>query len=102
LSQNLDQSRLIGTWWRVPEEDEPGLAVYRREGAPLPPARGRHGFTLHEGGRATLFGPGPTDRRESTESRWHLDAQGQLHVEGTSGAAGAIAHLSDDRLTLRR
>jgi len=102
LPQNLDQTRLIGTWWRVAEEDEPGLTVYRRDGVPLPPARGRHGFTLHEGGRATLFGPGPTDRRESTESRWHLDAQSQLHVEGTIDAAASIAHLSDDRLTLRR
>jgi hypothetical protein len=101
LSQNPAQPRLTGTWWRVPEEDEPGLVVYRREGAPLPPARGRHGFTLHEGGRATLFGPGPTDRRESTESHWHLDAQGRLHVEGTSYAAAEIVHLGDEHLTLR-
>jgi hypothetical protein len=102
MPENYDQTRLLGTWWRVAEEDEPGLAVYRREGAPLPPARGRHGFTLHAGGRATLFGPGPTDRRESTESHWQIDAQGKLHVEGTSDAAATIAHISDDRLTLRR
>jgi len=98
----IDPSQLVGTWWRVAEEDEPGLAMYRREGAPLPPARGRHGFTLMQGGRALLHGPGPSDRRESTESRWQLDAADHLHVEGVGGAAAAIAALSDDRLVLKR
>jgi hypothetical protein len=93
---------LEGTWWRVPEEDAPGVAVYRKEGAPLPPARGRKGFTLQEEGRATLLGPGPTDRRESKESRWRLDAQGQLHVDGVGDASAAIVDLSDDKLMLKR
>lgn len=102
MPTSLDPSRLVGTWWRVPEEDEAGLAVYRREGAPLPPARGRRGFTLQDGGQAQVLGPGPTDRRESTASRWQLDAQGQLQVDGVTEAAMALVSLSGDRLTLKR
>jgi hypothetical protein len=93
---------LYGTWWRVPEEDAPGVVVYRKEGVPLPPARGRRGFTLHKEGRATLHGPGPSDRREASETRWDLDADGRLHVEGFSDATTAITDLSDDRLALKR
>jgi hypothetical protein len=53
-------------------------------------------------GRATLHGPGPTDRRENSESRWQLDAGGKLHVDGVGDVPAAIDHLSDDKLTLRR
>ena len=102
MPQSKADPRLHGTWWRVPEQDKPGQAVYLKEGAPLTPARGRHGFTLHADGTATLHGPGPDDRSANTESRWHLDAQGQLHVEGSGDAAAAIAELADNRLTLRR
>ncbi|MBI3368467.1 MAG: hypothetical protein HY021_08510 [Burkholderiales bacterium] len=103
MPKKLDAQRqaLHGTWWRVPEEDTPGLAVYRREGAPLPPARGRHGFTLAAGGKATLHGPGPDDRRGDSGSAWQLDEQGLLHVDG-AGIPAPIAQLDDDRLTLKR
>ena len=97
------ESRILGTWWRVSEEDEPGLMAYRKEGAPLPPSRGgRTGFTLHKLGRASLIGPGPDDRQHKTESRWHLDNKGQLFVEGSGDPVGAIAELQGDRLLLRR
>ena len=103
MPENIDKHKaLYGTWWRVPEEDAPGVAVYRKEGVPLPPARGRNGFTLHKEGRATLHSPGPTDRRESKESRWHLDAQNRLHVDGFSEATAPITRLSDDKLMLKR
>lgn len=91
---------LLGTWWRVPEEETGGAAVYRREGTPLPPARGRDGFTLLEGGSAQVHGSGPTDRSTKTDSRWQLDAQGRLHVDGVSHLPSSVAALSDDRLTL--
>jgi hypothetical protein len=96
------QKALYGTWWRVPEEDTPGVAVYRKDGTPLPPARGRRGFTLKKDGTATLHGPSATDRRQSAESRWQLDAKGQLHVDGAGEVPAAIDHLGDDRLTLKR
>jgi hypothetical protein len=93
---------LLGTWWRVPEEDSGGAAVYRKEGAPLPPARGRRGFTLHADGRATLHGAGPTDRRTTTDSHWQLDAEGRLHVDGVDDATAVIPEIAKDKLTLKR
>jgi hypothetical protein len=93
---------LHGTWWRVPEQDDDGVLIFRKEGTPLPPARGRSGFTLHAGGRATLHGPGPTDRRESRESRWSLDAQGRLVVEGARDAAARVARIDEHTLALER
>ncbi len=101
-TKNERESRLLGTWWRVREEDEPGCTVYRHDGAPLPPSRGRQGFTLHEHGRATLIGPGADDRLQGKDSRWHLDEKGQLFVEGSGDSAGAVAEIQGDRLLLRR
>ncbi len=102
MSTPITVSQLAGTWWRVPEDDEPGVAVYRLDGAPLPPARGRRGFTLQADGQAQILGPGPADRRQSTGSRWQLDAQGRLHVEGVAEADSVLATLRGDRLTLKR
>ncbi len=97
------ESRYLGTWWRVAEEDQPGLMTYRKDGAELPPTRGgRTGFTLHKLGRASLIGAGPDDRQQKTESHWHLDNTGQLFVEGSGDPVGAIAELLGDRLLLRR
>ena len=97
------ESRYLGTWWRVAEEDQPGLMTYRKDGAVLPPTRGgRKGFTLHKFGRASLIGAGPDDRQQKTESHWHLDNTGQLFVEGSGDPVGAIAELLGDRLLLRR
>jgi hypothetical protein len=95
------QNALYGTWWRVPEEDTPGAAVYRREGSPLPPARGRRGFTLEKEGRATLHGPSATDRRESTEGHWHVDADGRLHIDGVASVPTSITHVGKDKLILK-
>ena len=97
------ESRYLGTWWRVSEEDTPGLMTYRKDGAALPPSRGgRTGFTLHKLGRASLIRTGPDDRQQNTESHWHLDSKGQLFVEGSGDPVGAIAELQGDRLLLRR
>jgi hypothetical protein len=103
LPGNTDKYKgLRGTWWRVPEQDEPGSIVFRKDGVDLPPARGRRGFTLHEDGRATVHGPGPDDRRQSTDTHWQIDPAGKLHVQGFSDATAEIADFSGDTLKLKR
>jgi hypothetical protein len=45
-------------WLRAPEEEHGGLRVYRPEGHPFPPARGREGLTFHSDGRFDYRAPG--------------------------------------------
>ena len=98
---NADQLHALpGAWWRVPEEETDGKTVYRREGTPLPPARGRDGFTLQADGQAMLHGSSPADRRTSVVSRWKVDAEGRLHVDGVSHLPRMVIDVNGDRLTL--
>jgi hypothetical protein len=46
------------TWLRSPEEERGALRVYRPEGHPFPPARGREGLTFHSDGRFDYHAPG--------------------------------------------
>jgi hypothetical protein len=46
------------TWLRSPEEERGALRVYRPEGHPFPPARGREGLTFHSDGRFDYRAPG--------------------------------------------
>lgn len=98
----VDSAQLLGTWWRVPEQDVPGRATYRKEGTDLPPARGRQGFTLSADGQAQLHSPGPTDRRESTASQWRLDDQGRLVVDGVLNEPTTVVRVGADHLELER
>jgi hypothetical protein len=60
--------------------------VFRPDGYPLPPARGRKALELHEDGSFTALEPGPDDRPvESGELDDHY-----------------VAELVPDRLTLKR
>jgi len=103
---NLDDKRalLLGTWWRTPELDTADEAVYRKEGVPLPPARGRNGFTLNADGSAALIGPDAADRSARTPATWSLDANGKLQVKGATVHEGSLAaaSLSADRMALRK
>jgi hypothetical protein len=101
-NSNVSQQALCGTWWRVPEQDTPGHLVYLKDGAALPPARGRYGMTLHEDGSAQLHGPGASDRSESTTTRWRVDANGVLQVDGSRDAVGRQAVLEGGQLKLVR
>jgi hypothetical protein len=46
------------TWLRSQEEEQGALRVYRPEGHPFPPARGREGLTFHSDGRFDYRAPG--------------------------------------------
>ncbi len=73
------------TWLHAPEESSEEELVFRPEGYPLRPARGRLVLELADDGSIAAQAPGPVDRPEATE------------LDGWS-----IGSIEPDRLTLRR
>jgi len=66
---------ILGTWIHSHEEDTSEAQVYRHPSYPFPPARGRRGFELREGGEATLAGIAPTDGSRQATARWTLEGR---------------------------
>ena len=78
----MDRTWLDRTWLRSPEEEEEeeehgGGRVYRPEGHPLPPARGREGLTFHRDGRFDYRAPG----RAGTETGTWQDVPGGVRAD---------------------
>ncbi|HEX8520568.1 MAG TPA: hypothetical protein VF667_13325 [Pseudonocardia sp.] len=86
------------TWLRVPEEERGEGRVYRPEGHPLPPARGREGLTFHSDGRFDYHAPGS---RGGTETgTWH-DVPGGVRADvAGQRIALRITEVGDDVLRL--
>ena len=69
-------------WLRVPEQERGAERVYRPEGRPLPPARGREGLTFHPDGRFEYRAPGRPGTEEGT---WRPSDDGvRVDVAGQS------------------
>jgi hypothetical protein len=104
MAANVNENLLQRRWLHAHEEDSPGLAVFRPETHPLPPARGRTGYEFLPGGRLVRIGPGPTDRTLASQGTWTLDAQGRVIVQipGQSEEVLEISTLDADRLVVKR
>lgn len=72
---NMDdlEACVVGRWIHSYEEDTPEAQVYRRPDYQFPPARGRRGFELREGGEAILAGIAPADGSQQATARWTLE-----------------------------
>ena len=86
------------TWLRSPEEETGDVRVYRPDGYPFPPARGREGLTFHSDGRFEYRAPG----RGGTETGTWTATAGEVRA----AVAGQVImlHLTevgDDVLRLR-
>jgi hypothetical protein len=75
------QDCIVGLWIHSHEEDTPEARVYRHRGYSFPPARGRRGFELREGGAATTYEIAPTDGSRPTNGHWMLEAPGRIRIE---------------------
>jgi hypothetical protein len=80
---------ILGTWIHSHEEDTPEAQVYRHPGYPFPPARGRRGFELREGGEAMLAGIAPTDGSRQATARWTLEGR-EIAIEPGQGPMAPI------------
>jgi hypothetical protein len=65
-------SQLYQTWWRAPEEDSRDGKVFRSEGYPLPPVRGRTGFEFFPDGRYAAIGIGANDVPVSSDGTFEV------------------------------
>jgi hypothetical protein len=103
MPPQIDERLLHGTWIRVHEEDAPGQAVFRRPGAPLPPARGRIAYEFLPGGHVTTTGSGPVDRTVSQDGTWSLEPQGRVTIRlpGQSGHELEVLSVDADRLVVK-
>ncbi|MBD0256066.1 MAG: hypothetical protein ICV83_10130 [Cytophagales bacterium] len=73
---------LFGTKWvHAHEEDTPDTRVYRPSSHPLPPSRGRTGFSLREDGTLTYYGIRSTDGTAEQPGHWKNEGQGQIKIE---------------------
>ena len=103
-SQKLSRATLIRPWVHAFEEDTDAGTVYRPEGAPLPPARGRDGFALRDDGTMSYLGIGRDDRSTSTEGRWVLDQASRrlsfVFPDGT-GQVFTVVSATKQKLTLK-
>jgi hypothetical protein len=97
--------QLFRTWIRVPEEEgrEEGIEVYRPEGHPLPPARGRLGFRVGADGDFEYHGIGPTDVPSTTKGQWRAVGPKKIvvDVEGRHFVL-EVVEAADDRLRVQR
>jgi hypothetical protein len=99
------RERLIQRRWvHSHEEDTDDEMVFRPEGHPLPPSRGRTSFELRPDGTYVESSPGPVDAPEESAGSWSLEGDRLiLGAEGDRpGHAWEITGAEDDRLTVRK
>ena len=86
------------TWLRSTEEETGDVRVYRPEGHPFPPARGREGLTFHGDGRFDYRAPG----RAGTESGTWKAAGGEVRADIAGQVITLhVTEVDDDVLRLR-
>ena len=78
---------LIGAWIHSHEDDTEEVKVYRPASYAFPPARGREGFEIKEGGECMYHGIAPADGSASEPASWSWEDGNRLVI--TPKAAGA-------------
>lgn len=97
---------LVGHWMHSHEEDTAEVAIYRREGYPFPPARGRTGFEFLADGRAVYFGIAATDGTSQVPGHWEVQEPDTVRVtmddQRVPPIVSRVHSCGPDLLTLSR
>lgn len=98
---DLLEDQIVGAWIHSHEEDSGGGMVFRRSGMPMPPSRGRIGFTLNKGGTGTSRQIASSDGLVTTQGIWRL-ADRELHFESDGGNMQIwhVDEITPDRLEM--
>src|SRR5512143_629620 len=78
-------SGLFRSWWRSVGEDSGETQAYRPSGFPLPPARGRIGYTFERDGSAAYLGIAPGDGSARAPGRWEWRPTARLTIRFEGG-----------------
>lgn len=100
------QPAFIGRWLRSYEERVEGARVYRPEGTPLPPARGRAALEIRADGTFVDARIGPIEGSPPSLGRWRSPdgRRGMVAVPGEPELTFELEELDDGskRILLRR
>ncbi|TNF23272.1 MAG: hypothetical protein EP318_00860 [Rhodobacteraceae bacterium] len=98
-----DKADLVGQWIEIAEEGGDGRHVFYRDGADIPPARGRRQLRLDDQGLALGGRPGPADRTvPAGQGGWHLEGEVlRIDLPGWEGRYD-IEAAQGDKLILRQ
>ncbi len=98
----MERDALVGHWLHAHEEDAEGTMVFRREGTPLPPSRGRISLHLESNGSAQVGNISPEDGIALSPAKWSVEGN-HLSVLDDKGETKnwPIVTSEPDRLVLR-
>jgi hypothetical protein len=97
---------IMGKWVHSHEEDPKDASlreVYRPSDWNFGPSRGRRGFDLQEGNRASILGIAPADGSIEAEASWSLEPGNVLVIREQGGAVRRmhVEEVGPGRLVLR-
>ena len=102
----IARESLYGRWVHSHEEDTDTDMVFRPEGFPFPPSRGRLAFELKPDGTLVEDAIAPADGSERVAGTWDLEEADALVMNRAASAEPRrvfrVDSVSSDRLTIRK
>ena len=96
---------LIGSWVHSHEEDTEAVRVYRPASFDFPPARGREGFEIKEGGECIYHGIAPADGSTSEPASWSWEGDNTLIIrpkaEGAENMVMEVVSVNEEMLKVK-
>jgi hypothetical protein len=90
-------------WVRSHEEEKGPVRIYRPQGYPFPPARGREGLSFNSDGAFEYITPGRGDQPVGVPGRWHGDPGDPARISAEADGVKIelkIIEVTDDMLRL--
>jgi hypothetical protein len=97
--------QVSGRWVHAHEEDTDDELVFRRDGADLPPSRGRMAFELRADGTFAEAGLGAADAPEEASGTWSVDGDTITLSEGAAQGVPRVMEVvaaDGERLVVRK
>ena len=97
---------LIGAWIHSHEDDTEEVKVYRPASYNFPPARGREGFEIKEGGECVYHGIAPADGSTNEPANWSWEDGNALVItpkaDGAAEMRMEVVSASSEMLKVKK